>query len=304
LARAIAVFQFGAVIGSGLALLVGGAVYRYFLDGGASFAFMAGLEPWQKTFIALASPGLVMVTLLCLLRDKPSHEHVTEEGKGKRDYGPILRNMPQYVLISLGMSLMAVASYGCLSWMPTIIAREFGWSAARIGSAYGILMIVVSPPGLYLGGWLSDTLVDRGYRNAHALVALLSACVTLPPAIALVFMGSPVGLLCMVGIIHFGVCLAAGSTPAYIQIVTPRHARSLMSGIYILVLNAMGLGVGPTLIGYLSSRNGDVPEGLRTALTQAVIPALILSIILVGTLAWRERTSQAAPALDGAAVSG
>jgi MFS family permease len=292
LSRAISVFLFGSVIGSGLALLVGGAVYSYFTMAGDSFPFMTGLEPWQKTFIALALPGIPCIILLSLLRDTTPKTDVSADVEVKRDYSEILNNLHKYILISLGMALMAVASYAFLSWIPTIISREYGWLPNRIGSEYGVLLMFVSPPGLLLGGWLSDTLVARGYNNAHALVALLSASIALPLSLGIPLATSPSFLLVIVGLIHFAICLAAGSTPAYIQIITPRHARSQVSAAYILILNALGLGVGPTLIGWLSSLSANDPQALRAAVSAVVIPSLALAVFLLAVLAWRERQPQ------------
>jgi len=277
------------VIGSGLALVAGGAAYRYFEEGGASFSFMTGLEPWQKTFIALASPGILCVILLSFLSD-PGGKADTSAKKGvARDYSGITNNLTQYILISLGMALMAISSFALLSWIPTTISREFGWPLSKIGSEYGVLVMFISPPGLYLGGWLSDTLVARGYKNAHALVALLSASFTLALSPGVILATSPTVLLAIVGMMHFGISLAAASTPAYIQIITPRHARSQMSGIYILVMNVVGFGIGPTLIGWLSSMSAEDLHALRAAVATTIIPSLTLAAILLAGLAWRER---------------
>jgi MFS family permease len=288
LARAIGVFLFGSVIGSGLALLAGGAAYRYFEAGGASFPFMAALQPWQKTFIALAAPGILMVTLLAFLKDS-AKVGPAAEGPLREDYAYLLKRLPQYTLISLGMALTGLASYAFVSWMPTVISREFGWSPSQIGSEYGLLLMFVSPPGLLLGGWLSDTLVARGHSNAHALVALLSTSLTLLLSLSLPLLTSPAVLLAFVGTMHFTIGLAAGSTPAYIQLVTPRRLRGQVSAAYILILNALGLGVGPPLIGWLSTQAADEPHGLRLAVAGVVIPSLSLGAVLLGILAWRER---------------
>jgi MFS family permease len=289
LSRAIGVFLFGSVIGSGLALLAGGAAYRYFEAGGASFPFMAALQPWQKTFIALAAPGVLVVTLLAFLKDSPAKAGPAAEGPLREDYADLLKRLPQYILISLGMALTGVASYACVSWMPTVISREFGWSPSQIGAEYGLLLMFASPPGLLLGGWLSDTLVARGHNNAHALVALLSASLTLLLSLSVPLLTSPAILLAFVGTMHFSICLAAGSSPAYLQLVTPRRLRGQVSAAYILVLNALGLGIAPALIGWLSSLSANDPHGLRFAVAEVVIPSLCLAAVLLAILAWRER---------------
>src|SRR5262249_16672617 len=149
---------------------------------------------------------------------------------------------------------ISVVGYAFFSWVPTIISREFGWSPDRIGSQYGLVVLLGSPPGLFLGGWLSDALVRKGLPNAHALVGLVSASGA--PALSAGFSLAPSApaLLAVLGVMHFALVLAMGSSPAYVQLITPNRARSQASAAYILVLNLMGLGVGPTLIGWISSQ--------------------------------------------------
>ena len=229
------------------------------------------------------------------------------EGPLRQDYADLLKRLPQYILVSLGMALTGVASYAFMSWMPTVISREYGWSPSQIGSEYGLLLMFVSPPGLLLGGWLSDTLVARGHNNAHALVALLSASLTLLLSLSVPLLTSPAVLLAFVGAMHFSICLAAGSSPAYIQLVTPRRLRGQISAAYILVLNALGLGVAPALVGWLSSLSANDPHGLRLAVAEVVIPSLSLGAVLLGILAWRERRpgpQALAPSADFAIQAG
>jgi len=91
-----------------------------------------------------------------------------------------------------------------------------------------------------------------------------------------------------VGMIHFAISLGATAAPAYIQVVTPRHARGQVSAAYLLVLNALGLGVGPVLIGWLSSLSGNDAHALRAAVTEVIIPSLMAAMLLFGLFAWRE----------------
>jgi MFS family permease len=102
---------------------------------------------------------------------------------------------------------------------------------------------------------------------------------------------SPSALLYLVGTIHFAICFVSGAAPAYLQLTTPKHARGQVSAIYILVQNAMGLGVGPPLIGWLSSASGSDPHGLRGAVIAVIIPSLVISAMLFAALAWQDRRS-------------
>src|SRR5690606_7954851 len=70
LGRAISLFQVGGVLGAGLALLITGYVYRYFTGGGgADLPLIGGLRPWQQTFLAIATPGLLFLLLIAMIRE-------------------------------------------------------------------------------------------------------------------------------------------------------------------------------------------------------------------------------------------
>ncbi|MDB5581495.1 MAG: major facilitator superfamily 1 [Bradyrhizobium sp.] len=286
--RAMSVFQMGAVFGAGLAFIVAGAVYRYFLEGGRSFAVMDGLDAWQKTFIALAAPGVPYILLLCLLRDRVV-ARPTGGQSAKWDYSGVAANLPRYALLFLGMGGISIASSAFLTWMPTIISREFGWSPSRVGAAYGMILLTLSPAGLFLGGWLSDLLVGRGRKDAHAIVSLMSATAAVPLSLAVGFAPSASTLFPILAVAHFVLCFALGSTPAYIQIITPKHARGQVSAVYVLALNLLGIGLGSALIGSLSSMSAHDPRALRHSVIEVIVPALVLAVILLAALVWRER---------------
>jgi MFS family permease len=210
-----------------------------------------------------------------LLRDPAAAKaEAGPRGAATWDYSGVVANTPRYALLFLGMGGVAMASSAFLVWVPTIVSREFGWSSSKAGSAYGAILLVLSPMGLFLGGWLSDLLVSRGRTNAY------SFGVGLAPS-------APV-LFAVLAVTHFALCFALGSTPAYIQIITPKHARGQVSAVYVLVLNVLGLGAGPMLVGSLSSLSAQDPHALRAAVIAVIIPALALAAVLLTVLVWWE----------------
>jgi MFS family permease len=298
LARALGVFHVGSVIGSSMAFAVAGTAFKFFETKGAGISFGIPLQPWQKTFIVLGAPGLLYVVLLLFLKDAPKPADDEHSKAARRmEYAEVLSDWPRYFLIFFGMATISVVGYAFFSWVPAIISREFGWAPDRIGSQYGLVVLLGSPFGLFLGGWLCDTLVRRGQRNAHALVGLASAAMALVLSVGFTLATSAESLLAILGLMHFALVLATGVYPAYIQTITPNRVRSQASAAYILVLNLMGLGVGPAVIGWISSLNANDPHGLRAAVTLVVTTSLVISVTLHSILAWKER-HRALPAAD------
>lgn len=291
LGRAISLFQVGGVIGAGLALVITGYVYRYFSDGGgAGLPFVADLRPWQQTFVAIAAPGALFVALIALIKEP---ERVPGEAgeagvRGEQKLGMVAAVKARaalYVPLFLGMSGVIMTSYALVSWMPAVLGREFGWSTDEVGARYGFTVLLASPVGLLAGGWLADALVRRGAANAHVRVAALAALIGLPFALLLSVPQGPYGLLLVAAGLHFAVSMPMGVVPAFLQLATPQDARAQVSGLYVLVINVIGLGLGPTLVGALSTGMATDAGDLRSAMSLVVGPAMFASTAVMALLA-------------------
>lgn len=282
LGRAISLFQVGSVIGAGLALVITGMVYRFFTaGGGAGLPLIGGLAPWQQTFVAIAAPGAVFVALLALIRE-PARRGAGADSDRPMSMVAALRARPRvHAMLFLGMSGVIMTSYVLVSWVPAVLGREFGWAPDMVGARYGMVVLAASPVGLLFGGWLADRFVAAGAANGHIRVAALAALIGLPFALALAVPHGPAGVLAAVAGLHFAVSMPMGVVPAFLQIATPARARGQVSGFYVLVINLIGLGVGPTLVGALSTGLGD----LRTAVSLVAAPAMLAAALLLGLLA-------------------
>jgi MFS family permease len=285
LARAMSVFQVGGWIGTGLALIIAGSAYEFFLEHGRGLPLIGNMHPWQQTFLALGLPGPLYVVMLSCLRDSRIPGGIVG-GEGVRLMAPPIArtNFSTYGLLFLGMSGLVAASYGFLTWMPTALVRELHWSAAQVGRTYGLTVLVAAPVGLIFGGWLVDKLVARGARHPHLLVAFAATAISLPLNLVFCVAHGPLVLFPLLGVIHFTATLATGAVPAFIQIITPRQSRGLMSAIYVLVINFIGLGIASVLIGWISAQAPQDPGALRTAIAEVVVPALAGGTVLLGLL--------------------
>ncbi|KQX19967.1 hypothetical protein ASD39_08665 [Sphingomonas sp. Root50] len=298
LGRAISLFQVGGVLGAGMALLITGYVYRHFTGGGgAGLPLIAGLKPWQQTFIAIATPGLLFVLLIAMIREpeRGAGQPQPGEARGFAAMTAAVRSrIGLYLPLFVGMSGIIMTSYALVSWMPAVLGREFHWATETVGVRYGLVVLTASPVGLLTGGWLADALVRAGVANAHVRVAALAATIGLPFALALAVPHGPVGLLAVVGGIHFAVSMPMGVVPAFLQLSTPQAARAQVSGLYVLFINVVGLGFGPTLVGTLSTGMGADVTSLRLAMGLVVGPAMLVSTAVLVWLAWATRSGPAA----------
>jgi MFS family permease len=287
LSRALSVFQVGSMLGAGLALLVGGATYRLFASGAFTLPWMHGYHAWQQTFVALSLPGIGFVIALAGVREPRSAGQPTQATSLR---SVLKAQAADYALLFLGMCGGIITLFALLTWVPAILGREFSLPPGEVGSRYGIVLLLVAPLGILLGGWITDTLTERGRDRAHLDMALFAAVAAIPLVMAVAYVASADSLLIVLAALHFALSMPLGSSAALVQLMTPRAVRGRITALYMLVLNVMGLGLGPVLVGALSDRSLAGAHGLRLAVVSVAVPSLATGALLLYFLRRRMRT--------------
>lgn len=301
LGMAISLIQIGSLLGGGIAIFTVGFVYA-FVEGLAGPNGLIGtMRPWQLTFVLVALPGIFFIILFLFVRE--DRQRSVQAASGVKPVSVFqafarVRAANSYLLI--GMSGIALALYSLSSWTPAILMREFGWSAVKVGSIYGILAMTMGPAGALFGGWLCDKLEARGITTPHGGIAFASAAFALPCFIAMGLSDSPTSMLIAIAGAVFAIAVPNGLGPALIQLMTPNGARGQMSAIYVMMMNLMGLGIGPVAVGFASQYLWAPPSGLRYAVAFVTSLALLCSIIALWQLTKTLRRGGAvAPAENG-----
>jgi MFS family permease len=75
-----------------------------------------------------------------------------------------------------------------------------------------------------------------------------------------------------------------------IQLVTPNRMRGQVSALYMLVINLVGLGAGPLVVGLFNDALFTGPEGVRYSLAwvNAVAAPLAFALLWAGLRPYRE----------------
>ncbi len=189
LPRAMAIYTLGITLGGGLAYIVGGAVYEYFLVHGAvALPLLGELRPWQMTFAVVGLPGFALVALLSLMVEPPRKGDSSTGSDNTEAYsvgavGQRLRsNWQAYSSLILGVSLLSVLGYGTMAWYPEFLVRNHGMDRAEAGSMFGLIFIIAGSVGTILGGWSVRPLLQRGYSDASVRIVMWIAIIWMIPA--------------------------------------------------------------------------------------------------------------------------
>jgi MFS family permease len=308
LGGAFGVYNIGITIGAGTALLVGGIVVGAVSHGATyTLPLFGEVRAWQMVFIVTGAPGMLLPLLLLTFRE-PARRGVLRTGAAGQPLAeplrPPLREVLNYVWVNrefyalhfVALALLAMCGYSVASWLPTALVRAYPVSYGQVGKVLGVSTIIMNSSGMLLAGILSDRLTRQGRKDAPIIVALISACgiatfSCLPP-----FM--PTVPMVWVAIFVAGLTFNAynGVGPMAVNQVTPNQYRAQVSAVYLFVVNAIGLGVGPWLVPFLNDHVFHDPAKIRFSLAIVVFCSAVAAIILLLTVRpiYRQKQIEAA----------
>ena len=273
--RAMAIYSTGIHIGGALGGLFGGVLaYEY---------------GWRVALLTVGLPGLLIALVLRLTVNEPPRRALEESGI-KHEPVSILKAARQVLHLSsftplasgfrlfweskslrhtvIGCTLVAFIGYGAAYFGPTYLVRMFDLNLRDVGilSAIGAIFAVA---GGFGAGWVAD---HKGKEKPEwiPLIVAYTKFAALPFIVLYYLQDSFwVAIIFYVPIIALGATYQ-GSTYSMVQTLSPPHMRAQNAAILLFIINLIGMGLGPTFVGFLSdelvSIAGDDTQSLRWAL--------------------------------------
>jgi len=303
LARALSVFTLGVTIGSGIAYMVGGQVVALTQKMGVIHIPVVGeIEAWQATFFIVGIPGLLIATLVLLLREPP-RRGVMKAADGAPQTQPSIGEVLAYFASRrraifthvLGVSIFIMAVYSMNIWGPEYLVRTFDYTRPQAGLTFGAIIMVTGAAGLLSGGFLADRWYQAGKLDAYSRVILYSALCMLPCAVLLAFARTPLeGCICLGAAVYFS-AFQGGVSGGVMQLMTPNQMRGQAAALFFLAANLIGLGFGPTVVAACTDYifRDDAALNKSLALTSAVLIPIAALIIASGLRQVREAIAHA-----------
>lgn len=256
---AISIFIGAGFVGSGIALMIGGAVVGA-LSGqeGYTLPFLGEFKPWQLVFMIVAMPGLLLALLFLLVKEPPRRSIVeTETASSARDSFVALfrymgKNSRLFGGITVGFSLMVAANFAIGSWVPTYLDRVHGWETSFGGPRFGLVQTIAAPTGVLVGGVVSSILMKRGLISANLWVPMASAILAIPFAIFYAIASTPELAIYLLFPAIFFCAMPFGCGTATLPLIAPNRLRAQVVAIYLFVANLLGFTLGPTGIGLMT----------------------------------------------------
>lgn len=130
-----------------------------------------------------------------------------------------------------------------------MFGRRFGWSAAEVGYAFGLVLLVAGTAGIALGGVLTDRLVRRDHLDAPVRIGVVSLFVLTVLVVVVPNAPDASAALFGYGPLLFVLAFPAGAGMAAIQLIVPNRLRARMAALFILSSNLTAMLLGPPLVG-------------------------------------------------------
>ena len=271
-ATANSIFLAGGPLGIALGLALGGWLSQHI--------------GWRMTFVAVGLPGIALAILIKLTLREPRRG-----GKdGKEDVTPappvlsvvgFLLKRPSFIAMAIATGIAFFAGYGMNLWVPSLLIRSHGATTAEAGMWLGGLYVITGIGGPVLMGLLADRLCVRNKRWLALLPAI--ALFAAAPAAFLAFTADSFAWTLFFLFIN-QVCYHSFAALVYTaaQAMVGLRMRAVTTAILLLIINVIGMGLGPTFIGWISDAlyAGSGDDSLRLSLLMVTAPVFIASSLL------------------------
>jgi MFS family permease len=245
------------------------SIYSMGIYGGVFVGYLVGAvvaqyHGWRTAFWVVGLPGILVALVVKLtLREPP--RGLADGGIAPAEPPPIrqvlgeLARKRTFRHLALAAALHAFVGYGVTGFHPSFLIRSHQFSVAEIGLILSVVAAVSGIGGTWLGGYLADRLTHlRRDVRWQLWVPGIATLINVP--LALLAYTHP-DRLAVIGLLFvsliFGV-MYLGPTFATMQRLVGARERALGSALLLLVINLVGLGLGPYLVGAVSDLMNQV----------------------------------------------
>ena len=270
---AMGIYNLGPPIGAALGIAFGASIAAAF--------------DWRVAFISVGALGIVTAVLVRIIVREPARGAtdpgcaLTQPAKAPfwNTCGSFFTN-PVLLLIALGGGATQFITYGLGNFAVLFLIREKGMTLSQIAVWYALVVAI----GMSAGIFASGRLIDRFSRRSRAVYAVgpaVSLAAAVPFYLGFVWApGWPLALVLLTISMFLNYFYLSASVTLVQEEVRPEQ-RVLSGALLLLVMNFIGLGLGPTWVGWASDHFAaqGVPHALQAAL-YTLTPVYGVAILL------------------------
>jgi predicted MFS family arabinose efflux permease len=285
--RALGLYNLGPPIGAALGIAFGASIAAAF--------------NWRYAFVSLGSVGLFAVIGILFLVPEPRRggldrisDEVTASKTGFRQTLAMFISRPSLVLVALASGATQFVTYGQLNFAVLFLVREKGMTLKQVAVYYALVVAIGMGRSMLASGRVIDRFTRRS-KQAYALVPAASLALALPFYLAFVWAPSwRLALLFLAGTMFLNYFYLTSAVTLVQEEVRPDQ-RVMSGALLLLIMNLIGLGLGPTFVGAASDyfHASHPHQSLQIALymlASLYVVAVLLFLALARVLRNESRT--------------
>ena len=243
---AMAIFNLGPPIGSALGVAFG--------------ASLAAAFNWRVPFYAIGAIGVVTALAVYWIVREPKRGEtdvlpvaVAPEASPEGFVAAIARffRNPVLLMASLASGAGNFITYGLLNFTVLFLMREKGMTLEEVAIWYALAIGIAMSAGIYASGRIVDRLARRS-KAAYATVPAASLVLALPFFLGFAWAPTWEVALAFLAVPLFLNSFFLSATVTLVQSEVAPERRVISGALLLLVMNFIGLGLGPTYVGMAS----------------------------------------------------
>jgi MFS family permease len=270
---ALGIYNLGPPVGAALGIAFGASI--------------AAAYSWRRAFAILGAVGvLAAIAVLLIVREPPRGGLDSAAHRAKAGDARFWQTLAMFfsrralVLAALGGGATQFITYGLGNFATLFLMREKGMTLKEVAVYYALVVGIAMSGGIFVSGRLVDRFTRR-WPQAYGLLPAASLALAVPFYVGFVWARSwTVALLFLIGPTFLNYFYLSSSV-ALVQEKVRADQRAMSGALLLLVMNFIGLGLGPTYVGAASDylRAGYPGHSLQIAL-YTLVPFYGVAIML------------------------
>jgi predicted MFS family arabinose efflux permease len=268
---ALGLFNLGPPIGAALGVAFG-----------ASIAAQFG---WRQAFLVLGAVGLFAALAVFLIVLEPPRGGLDRTAAAEQNSGfsqtlAMFFSRPALVLVALGSGATQFITYGAGNFTVLFLMREKGMTLEQVAVYYALIVGIAMSAGIFVSGRMIDRFTRRS-KVAYALLPAASLVLAVPFYLGFVWAPSwPLAVLFLIGPTFLNYFYLSSAVTLVQESVRPDQ-RVMSGALLLLIMNMIGLGLGPTYVGAASDYfRANYPDHSLQIALYTLTPFYALAVVL------------------------
>ena len=283
--KPIAFYSMALSLGGAIASFIGGTalVWAKSTDG-IELPVVGLLAPWQLVFVIVGLPGLLVAFFFFFLQEPERRLSTASDptlaGNSMSDaLGYVGRNAGTYVGFVSLICVMTIIAYS-QGFLAPVFERSFGWPPEKYAYINATALLIIGPANVFLMGYISDRWSQAGVRDAPFRLLVIGFLIMVPSGVLPYFMPDGVSAYAVLCINTIGIGIVSSVGVTALLLITPAQIRGQIVALYYMAISLSGLLLGPTTVGFLSTRvYGE--ENLNLAMASVPVIFGVLPLLFI-----------------------